>query len=324
MPTAYSNSGYTALAQLNEPAKAERMKGTAASLTAFSASRVDADAMRIYGVAAITIGEAQGHGLFVDRRTLETVLAEAQKSTSGIRVVDTHSRRVTDTMGLATNWRIDGDVLRCDVEFFAASADRAGPIIALAEKAPDTFGLSITFYDDPEKIEGRWFSRCTKLVDISIVDVPAANANGLFGARVTATSFSALRGTTKLTTMPYSPEEIASIIDALKAEVAAIKAMLGETEDMAAKLAAISDTVTALSAKVETEVRTFGTRAAALEQHIAPRDTRPAGVVKFESAVKAAREKNTKLTANMAIAEVARTDREAYAAWVEAGRPKLA
>jgi len=295
------------------------------ALSALRLQNVDTAARKIYGVAAISIGEAEGHGERVDMRTLETVLEQAKRYPNGVRLENTHANNVLATVGIATNWRIDGEVLRCDVSFLETRADAADVVIELASRSPESFGLSITFEDHPEKIGESWYARCARLYSISLVDVPAANAHGLFGRAANVSNFSAaLGGLTKVNTMTYTPEEIASLLDALKAEVESLKASVSAEAEMGKKIEAMSATVSALSAKVETGLTTFGTRAAAIEQQITPKDSRPAELVKFEAAVKDAFTAGKgRITKFGAIAAAARTDKEGHVAWLRAGQPAI-
>ena len=292
------------------------------AFSALASVGVDAELGLIRGVSAISVGPALGHGRKVDQRSLETVLACAEKFRGGVRVVNRHTDNVLETVGLATNWRIDGNALRCDIELLQSNPDVRAKILELAERAPDTFGLSITFYDQPEKLGDSYFVRCQKLLDVAIVDEPAANASGLYG------TFSAVSGTTQIQAMTYTPEEMASKIDALSAAVAKLTEQVGgiqnpDTEDMQKELSALRSEVDTLKSTVAKEVVSFGSRASALEQQLAPKDNRPAELVNFAAKVEEIRKANPKLPANAAIARAASADRKGHAAWLKAGQPNL-
>jgi hypothetical protein len=72
--------------------------------------------------------------------------------------------------------RIDGDVLRGDIEFLQ-TFDRSQYFIELANTIPGAWGLSIVFVEaEPE--QGN--ARIARLLAASIVMIPAANPTGLF------------------------------------------------------------------------------------------------------------------------------------------------
>jgi ribosomal protein L12E/L44/L45/RPP1/RPP2 len=56
-------------------------------------------------------------------------------------------------------------------------------ILELAEKMPESFGLSVAFAGNTEEIAGTTFARCSDLFSIDLVSTPAANPDGLFSRR---------------------------------------------------------------------------------------------------------------------------------------------
>ena len=292
------------------------------SFSTLAAFGVDREARVIRGVAALSQGPTLGHGLFIDERSLATTLACAQSIPGGIRVVMDHTENVGETQALATNWRIDGTVLRCDVEFLQSAGEAGAKILELAERSPESFGLSIHFRNVTEKRGELSVPRCTKLLHLAIVEEAAATRGGLYG------TFSAVSGTTQIQAMPYTPEEVASKIDALSAAVAGLTEKLSsiqmpDTAKPEAELAALRSEVAALKSTVAKEVVSFGSRAAALEQQITPKDERPAELVSFSAKVKSIREASPKIHASAAIARAAAQDSKGHAAWLKAGQPNL-
>jgi hypothetical protein len=50
----------------------------------------------------------------------------------------------------------------------------------MAEKMPESFGLSVSFSNCPEEKDGQKFARCAEIYSADLVDSPAANPSGLF------------------------------------------------------------------------------------------------------------------------------------------------
>jgi hypothetical protein len=106
-----------------------------------------------------------------------------------------------------------------------------GYVLEIAEKIPDTFGLSIAF-SGPVEMSGdkkTMLQRCSEIYSVDLVSEPAANAEGLFERRMK--SFQTESGTT--------PEEAKTEIeikipmnDDVKKEIAGMieSAMMGMTE----------------------------------------------------------------------------------------------
>jgi hypothetical protein len=53
-------------------------------------------------------------------------------------------------------------------------------VLEIAEKLPDTFGISIAFSGPVREIGGKSFASCTELYSADLVQTPAANPTGLF------------------------------------------------------------------------------------------------------------------------------------------------
>lgn len=140
---------------------------------------VDASAGIIRNVSIATIGEAKGHDQFVDKKTLNQFLECANGYRSGVKVLMNHEGDVKDIVGNLRSFKIKGDKLVADLHLLKTSSHR-GYVLELAEEMPDTFGLSTTFENTPEEIDGVLFARCAALYSVDLVTEPAANASGLF------------------------------------------------------------------------------------------------------------------------------------------------
>ena len=144
-------------------------------------SAVDHAAGMLRGVSVITEGEAKGHGLQIDAKTLEQVKACAETYSDGLRVKMDHYTGIDAMVGVLKNFAIDGAQLRADMHLLKSHSDFA-KIMEMAETMPGAFGLSIAFSGAPEGGDDGTtrFARCTEIYSCDIVDIPAANPTGLF------------------------------------------------------------------------------------------------------------------------------------------------
>lgn len=133
----------------------------------------------IEGVSVISVGEAKGHGLFVDRITLQEVKACAETYAGGVKVNLDHGAGIKDIVGFCDNFRIIGDKLVADLNLLQ-NAERREYVLEIAEKLPDTFGISIAFSGPVREVNGKRFASCEELYSADLVQTPAANPTGLF------------------------------------------------------------------------------------------------------------------------------------------------
>jgi len=143
---------------------------------------IDRGTRTIHGVSVATIGEARGHGLHVDATTLDQLKECAMKYGGGVKVKADHGSGVLSTVGFLKNFQLDGNQLRADFEIFASEKD-GEKLFDMAEKIPDTFGLSVNFAGEDQKVGSLTFARCSELFSADIVTEPAANKHGLFSAK---------------------------------------------------------------------------------------------------------------------------------------------
>lgn len=144
---------------------------------------VSADSAVVSGVSVVTVGEAKGHGVFIDARTLESVKECADAFTNGVKVKVDHGSGFADIVGSLKNFRIVGDQLKADLHLLS-SHKMTAQILEIASKFPDNFGLSISFSSVPEEVGGKMFARCGELFSVDLVDDPAANPTGLFSNKI--------------------------------------------------------------------------------------------------------------------------------------------
>jgi hypothetical protein len=133
----------------------------------------------IEGVSIISIGEAKGHGLYVDETTLMQVKECAETYKGGVKVNLDHGAGIKDIVGFVNNFRIVGKQLLGDLNLLETSPMR-DYVMEISSKLPDTFGISIAFTGPIREVEGFAFASCTELYSADLVQTPAANATGLF------------------------------------------------------------------------------------------------------------------------------------------------
>jgi hypothetical protein len=170
---------------------------------------VNADKGTIHGVSMITGDlEAKGHGLQVDKTTLKQIY-ECAVGMGKVPVKTNHGSGVDAVNGYLCNFRIDGDKVRGDWVLLK-TYPTTPHLMEMAEKMPESVGLSVAFRGDPELADGtavyfdqelkqhytlkggqrqavvagtKLFARCTELVSTDLVASPAANPEGMFSAR---------------------------------------------------------------------------------------------------------------------------------------------
>ena len=175
--------------------------------TKFRASkpeRVDAEKGIIYGASLNTVGEAKGHGVFLDQEFVNRVALLAQEKPGGLKARFGHPNMCSTAMGTFLgrwkNFRVDGEQARADLYLSNASKDTPNGnlrdyVLSMASEEADMFGTSIVFSagreyqrnDEDEKVfddiddSQPVFVEIKALHAADIVDDPAAN-EGMFSA----------------------------------------------------------------------------------------------------------------------------------------------
>ena len=229
----------------------------------------------IEGVSIISIGEAKGHGLYVDEQTLMEVKECAESYKGGVKVNLDHGAGIKDIVGYVNNFRIVGSQLLGDLNLLQTSPMR-DYVLEISNKLPDTFGISIAFSGPIREVNGMDFASCTELYSADLVQTPAANATGLFSftAKQVDKFFKQMPEDIVTPEMPEkeSGESEVTIVD-LSKRMSALEDALGMIktkmeamipaeepaaepmkEEMAAELSAISK----LEAKLDTIISNFG------------------------------------------------------------------
>lgn len=146
---------------------------------------IDAASGVIRGVSLITEGPALGHGVMVDATTLQQVKQAASEYSGGLKVKLNHSGQAGDIIGYVDGLRIDGKKLLGDLHLLENSPHR-NYILEIAQKIPDTFGLSIAFSGPSELAADKKtvLQRCSEIFSVDVVDSPAANPDGFFSRKL--------------------------------------------------------------------------------------------------------------------------------------------
>lgn len=197
----------------------------------------------ISGVSVITIGDAKGHGIKIDRRTLEMVAEVGNEFSNGVKVklrhksTGQHQDVVGETIGLLKQFSVSGDKTRAVFHLFKSlSAETKDKIFEMAELMPDQFGFSIDFTGVNEEKDGVKFARCEELNSVDLSDKPAANPDGLFSMK----------------SIKYESGDKgkhAKDCDCDDCEKSKSKSM--SNEEISQSITTLTDLVTKLSAKVE-------------------------------------------------------------------------
>jgi hypothetical protein len=134
--------------------------------------------LQLPSVSILEEGEAKGHDLFVDRKSLEKALNIMREARNGVKVKMNHGSGLDAVVGFARNPRIDGNKLVADLRLLRNSP-HYGLIREMASEAPDQFGVSLAFVNESETINGRNYIRPQSIASADLVSNPAAT-NGLF------------------------------------------------------------------------------------------------------------------------------------------------
>ena len=228
----------------------------------------------IEGVSIISIGEAKGHGLYVDDQTLMEVKACAESYKGGVKVNLDHGAGIKDIVGFVNNFRIVGSQLLGDLNLLETSPMR-DYVLEISSKLPDTFGISIAFSGPIRELDGMAFASCTELYSADLVQTPAANATGLFSftAKQVDKFFQQMPEDTAIPEMPEkeSGESEVTIVDLAKRMGALEEAFGSMKQKMEAMIPAESpaaepmkeemsdeSAISKLEAKLDTIISNFG------------------------------------------------------------------
>ena len=180
----------------------------------------------IEGVSIISVGEAKGHGLFVDDITLQEVKACAESYAGGVKVNLDHGAGIKDIVGFCDNFRIIGEKLVADLNLLETAEKRAY-VLEIATRMPDTFGISIAFSGPVRERDGQSFASCTELYSADLVQTPAANPTGLFSFTAKSVDTSAKEMIDDKNKMEDGAEDTVSIADIVE-RLSALETAFGD------------------------------------------------------------------------------------------------
>jgi hypothetical protein len=157
------------------------------SFTQFSAmaysAKIDAENGIIYSVVVMSKGEAKGHNLMLDDKSIDGFLALCQASSDGVKIRfgKDHDAGADDINGALKNFRREGDKIFADMHLLKSDANYA-KLIEMAQKMPNQFGLSASTTATEELIGHEKFVRFSEVQSVDIVSNPAATKGLFFSA----------------------------------------------------------------------------------------------------------------------------------------------
>ena len=253
---------------------------------AASTGAIDTEAGVIRGVSLITKGPALGHGVMIDDKTLEQVKTAAEQYAGGLKVKLDHSGGAGDIVGYIDALRIDGEKLLGDLHLLQNSPHRAY-ILEIAQRIPDTFGLSIAFSGPSEKSSDKLttLQRCSEIYSVDLVSEPAANPSGFFARKLKQLQTGEIeQPEAKIEIeLPMNDDMkkaiegmIQSAMMGMSDKIAKLESMLPPIEDKPAAMSAQNEVVqlaanTAALAAVKEFAKSFGAPAAPVASAEAPK-----------------------------------------------------
>jgi hypothetical protein len=294
---------------------------------AASTGAIDTEAGVIRGVSLITKGPALGHGVMIDDKTLEQVKTAAEQYAGGLKVKLDHSGGAGDIVGYIDALRIDGEKLLGDLHLLQNSPHRAY-ILEIAQRIPDTFGLSIAFSGPSEKSSDKLttLQRCSEIYSVDLVSEPAANPSGFFARKLKQLQTGEIeQPEAKIEIeLPMNDDMkkaiegmIQSAMMGMSDKIAKLESMLPPVEDKPAAMSAQNEVVqlaanTAALAAVKEFAKSFGAPAAPVASAEAPKPAVQSQ--KFEEIV-AAKASELKGDKSAAISFAIKNHADLYAAY---------
>lgn len=143
----------------------------------------------ISNISLMTVGEAKGHGIHIDTKTLSLLfgLGQDKNVKSFLNHSDNHTP--ADAIGFFFGHYIDQATKSLRASFkalpaFMAQEKEFNTLFDLSELAPDSFGVSMVLNGGVETMEdGLEYLRPTVIESADFVCSPAANERGLFSAK---------------------------------------------------------------------------------------------------------------------------------------------
>jgi hypothetical protein len=231
------------------------------------------DALKFEGISVATVGPALGHAMMVDDVTLLQAEAAGQVG-SPVKVFVDHDESIDSLIGFLSNFRIEEDQLRADLELLG-SHPQASFYSEILTKAPQRVGFSMTFSGTPDENEdGTRLARVSELVSVDLVSRPAANPDGVFRALPQTEKPAQVDTAEKdmATDKPTEQFDAKAAIEALAAELRAeIKAAFEEKAKAATEAPAPAPAEDSKAAELAEKLEAVTSKLSALEVELAAR-----------------------------------------------------
>lgn len=226
---------------------------------------INREAGTMAGVSLISVGEALGHGAYVDEDSIDTALAALNRVGGGLPAYITHrgalfDDRLTREIGMFSGFRAEGEQLKADFTAFDSFKEdesrKFNRLFEMAEKMPERFGLSIVFsaamawatpdgdvpgsMDQPEMALFEFPSvRVIEVNSADFVDTPAANQRGLFSQIDTKTLSKMTKAelTEKYESIEAEKVTLSARVDELEASASAFDAQIEDVKQLTASKA---------------------------------------------------------------------------------------
>ena len=269
-----------------------------------SQGSINREAGTMAGVSLISVGEALGHGAYVDEDSIDTALASLNQMGGGLPAYITHrgalfDDRLTREIGMFSGFRVEGEQLKADFTAFDSFKEdesrKFNRLFEMAEKMPERFGLSIVFsavmawatadgdvpgsMERPETAQFEFPSvRVLEVNSADFVDTPAANQRGLFSKIDTKTLSKMTKAelTEKYEALEAEKVTLAKQVEDLEGSASAFEAQTEEIKQLTASKADLEtdlnstkeqlEEVQALSAKLTEDKEAAELSLASLKQ----------------------------------------------------------
>jgi hypothetical protein len=135
----------------------------------------------IPNVSLISLGEAKGHGVYVDKVCLQQVLARLRQL-GDVKVKVDRGSGTMSTVGYMDNFSMSTDGTKVIGNLHIYDSEPNKPrILEIAQKKPHHMGMSLEFEGVDQTLNGKTFARCSDISAVALVSDPAANKS-LFAA----------------------------------------------------------------------------------------------------------------------------------------------
>jgi len=206
--------------------------------------------MKFTGVSVITIGPALGHDTEIDSTTLEQVVALGNAS-APVKVFPDHDESVAGLIGAMSNFRVEGDQVRADMELIGEHP-LSNYYSKILDIFPDSLGFSISWIGNCIEAAGAKFARLSELLSVDLVSRAAANPSGVYSSRSSKKKLSAKQTETapEIEQLSQAPVDSVEMTNMEATPSAPVQEALA-VDPIAAALAPVIESIQALSDKLD-------------------------------------------------------------------------